>query len=101
MVRIRSVQPLGEFQVRLGLTDGSVVERDLRELISGRVFEALRADPSAFRSVTVEAGTLTWPNGADLCPDVVIWGGEPPADESERPPVRLRVKWPGAAHEAA
>jgi hypothetical protein len=101
LVRIRSVQPLGGFNVRLGLTDGSVIERDLDELIAGRVFEHLRAEPAAFRAVTVDGGTLAWPNGADLCPDVVIWGGEPPTDESERPPMRLRVKRPGAGHEAA
>jgi len=23
---------------------------------------------------------LVWPGGADLCPDVLIWGGLPPAD---------------------
>ncbi len=101
MVRIRSVQPLGGFNVRLGLTDGSVVERDLSELIAGCVFEQLRADPDAFRAVIVDSGTLAWPNGADLCPDVVIWGGEPPTDETEHPPTRLRVKRPGARHEAA
>jgi hypothetical protein len=28
----------------------------------------------------VEGGTLVWPNGAGLCPDVLIWGGLPPAD---------------------
>jgi hypothetical protein len=28
----------------------------------------------------VEAGTLVWPNGADLCSDVLIWGGLPPVD---------------------
>jgi hypothetical protein len=28
----------------------------------------------------VEAGTLVWTAGADLCPDILIWGGLPPAD---------------------
>jgi len=28
----------------------------------------------------VEGGALVWPNGADLCPDVLIWDGLPPTD---------------------
>lgn len=28
----------------------------------------------------VERGTLVWPNGADLCPDVLIWSGVPPTE---------------------
>ena len=33
-----------------------------------------------FREMRVEGGTLVWPNGANLCPDAVIWGGLPPAE---------------------
>jgi hypothetical protein len=33
-----------------------------------------------FREFSVEGGTLVWPTGADLCPDVLIWGGMPPAE---------------------
>jgi hypothetical protein len=82
LVRIREVAPLGGFEVRLTLTDGSVVERDLSPLLAGPVFEPIRTDPARFREVRVEAGALVWPNGADLCPDVVIWGGPPPEDAS-------------------
>jgi len=32
----------------------------------------------------VEGGALVWPNGADLCPDVLIWGGLPPTDAAAR-----------------
>jgi len=78
LLRIRDVEPLGDFRVRLALTDGSVVERDIEPLLRGPVFDSLRADPARFREVRVEGGTLAWPNGADLCPDVVIWGGPPP-----------------------
>ena len=78
LIRICNVAPLEGFRVRLTLTDGSLVERDLSSLVRGPVFEGIRRDPVVFRQVRAEHGTLVWPNGADLCPDVVIWGGPPP-----------------------
>ena len=80
LVRISAVVPLEGRRVRLTLTDGAVVERELSELLAGPVFREVRDDSAKFREVRVEAGTLVWPNGADLCPDVVIWGGLPPVD---------------------
>ena len=71
------------------LTDGSVIERDVTPWLQGPVFEPLRADPALFRQVRVEAGTLAWPNGADLCPDVLIWGGAPPVKANVTPPARI------------
>ena len=78
LIRIRDVQALEEFRLRLWLTDGAVVERDVSALLKGPIFEAVRNDPACFRDVRVEGGTVVWPNGADLCPDVVIWAGAPP-----------------------
>lgn len=75
LVRISSVTPLDGFRLRLALTDGSVVERDVEPLLVGPVFEAVRDNPDVFRAAKVAAGTVVWPNGADLCPDVLIWGG--------------------------
>jgi len=63
---------------RVRLTDGTTVERDLSALLVGPMFQEIRENPARFREVRVEAGTLVWPNGADLCPDAVIWGGLPP-----------------------
>lgn len=67
------------YRVQLTLTDGRVIERDLEPMLAGPVFNAIRHDPARFREMRVEGGTLVWPNGADLCPDVLIWGGLPPA----------------------
>lgn len=90
--RIRAVAPLEGFRLRLTLTDGMVVERDVSELLVGPVFEEIGRDEARFREVQVEGGTVVWPNGADLCPDVLIWGGSPPIDERVPPPdLRLRV----------
>ena len=78
-LRIRHVAPLGGYRLRLTLTDGSVIERDVSALLQGPVFEPIRSDPGLFGAATVEGGTVVWPNGADLCPDVLIWNGPPPA----------------------
>ena len=82
MVRISRVKPLTGFRVELELTTGEFVQRDLRPYLRGAVFERIAQEEELFRQVRVEDGTLVWPNGADLCPDVVIWGGLPPADSS-------------------
>jgi len=73
MLRIRRARALDGYRVRLTLTNGDVVERDLEALVWGPVFEPLRRDYGRFRAVSVEAGTLTWPGGVDFDPDVLIW----------------------------
>lgn len=82
LLRVRDVVPLEPYRVRLTLTDGSVIERDLSGLLVGGVLEAVCRDGALFGAVAVKGGTLVWPNGADLCPDVLIWGGFPPDESS-------------------
>ena len=77
LIRISSVTPLDGFRLRLTLTDGSVVERDVQPLLVGPVFEAVRNSAEVFGAAMAASGTVVWPNGADLCPDVLIWGGPP------------------------
>ncbi len=84
MIRITAVEPIGDSKVKLTLTDGSVVERDLSRFLSNPLFASLAADPDLFRRVSVEGGTLVWSNGLDLCPDMIIWGGPPPLNEQAR-----------------
>ncbi len=71
-IRIETVEPLGGYVLRLGFSDGSTREIDLEPELWGPVFEPLR-DPDAFRQVAVdsELGTIVWPNGADMDPDVL------------------------------
>ena len=71
--RIRSVEPLEGFVLRLAFDDGTVREIDLEAELWGPVFEPLRNDPQLFRQVRVdeELGTIVWPNGADMDPDVL------------------------------
>ncbi len=91
MVRIREVVPLEGFRLRLTLTDGRVVERDVASLLVGPIFELVRSNHNVFCQVRAEGGTVVWSNGADLCPDVLILGGAPPAEAStDRPRTALR-----------
>ncbi len=78
LLRIREVEPLEGLRLRLTLTNGSVAVREIADLLVGPIFEQIRNDPASFAQVRVEGGTVAWPNGADLCPDVLIWGGPPP-----------------------
>jgi len=91
LLRIKQVVPLEGFRLRLTLTDGSVVERDIADLLIGPIFEPIRRDPARFREARAEEGSVVWPNGADLCPDVLIWGGPPPR-EPRTPPKELHLE---------
>ena len=85
MVRVNSVEPLHGFRVRLGFTDGSSREIDLEPYLRGPVFEPIRRDAKVFRQVSVDrrAGTIVWPNGADIDPDVLYLGLKPAWMETE------------------
>ena len=72
---ILAVEYLDGYRLRLTFADGLIAEVDLAAKFAGPVgprFEALR-DPTFFglASVDPELGTVTWPNGADLAPDVL------------------------------
>ena len=61
LVRIQEAAPLDGYRVRLRLTDGRVIERDLAEHLKGPVFADIRSSPERFWEFRVEAGTLMWP----------------------------------------
>jgi hypothetical protein len=70
---IIEVEPLGGYRVRLRFEDGLEGELDLgRMIVFDGVFAPLR-DEKEFAKVQVnrESGTIVWPNGADLDPDVL------------------------------
>jgi hypothetical protein len=67
---IVGVEVSGEYRLRLTFDDGTVGEIDFAGRKWRGVFELLH-DPEYFARVTVdaEAGTVTWPNGADMAPE--------------------------------
>lgn len=77
LVRVQSVEPGDGFTVNIRFTDGSSRTIDLAPYLLGPVFEPIRSDPSLFRSMQVEEGTIAWPNGADIDPDVLYYGLTP------------------------
>lgn len=90
MVDIVEVRPLGGYRVHLRFADGLQGELDLAEVISFEgVFAPLR-DPAKFAEIRVhqELGTVVWPNGADLDPDVLYsrLSGRPLSFTSRRAP---------------
>jgi hypothetical protein len=95
MLEIAAVQPLDGPVVRLSLTNGDTVERDLTDLLRGPLFDPIARDPALFRSVTVVYGTLAWPGDVDIAPETLIWNGPAPRDESTaRPAPFLRPRQP-------
>jgi len=86
MLEIRAVEPLEGRSVRLTLSDGAVVERDLRDLLRGPLLGRLADDDRLFRLVAVDYGTLVWPGEIDIAPETLIWDGPAPRDETSLTP---------------
>ena len=72
--RISDVRHLKDHELEIRFSDGTTANLDFRCKIMerGGVFEPPR-DVNFFKQVTVdrEAGSLVWPNGVDLCPNVL------------------------------
>jgi hypothetical protein len=96
MLRIRAAAPLEGRRLRLTLNDGTIVERDITDLIAwGQVFERLKSDDDYFRKVRVRYGTVTWPGNVDIAPETMIWGAAFRFGEDlPRPPAFLRPQSP-------
>jgi hypothetical protein len=76
------------------LSDGTVIDRDVTDLLRGPVFAAIARDEAAFRRLFVSYGTLVWPGDVDIAPETLIWDGPYPADEEARRPepfIRLHL----------
>ena len=79
MMRIAAVRVLGERRVEITLSNGETRNLDLAPLLTGPVFEEIRRNDTLFAQIQVDSefGTLAWPSGADLCPDVLSHDRKP------------------------
>jgi hypothetical protein len=83
-----AVEAIGNYRLHLTFEDGVTGEVDIATIIPFEgVFAPLR-DPKLFGAVRVdpELGTIRWPNGADLDPDVLyaLITGQPSPDLTRR-----------------
>ena len=61
----------GGFVYHVVFDDVTKCDIDLSEYVGrGPVFEPLR-DPGFFKKVTIEGGTISWSNGADIAPETL------------------------------
>ncbi|MEW5985697.1 MAG: DUF2442 domain-containing protein [Chloroflexota bacterium] len=73
LVRVRKAKPLDGFQVWLEFEDDTHRVVDLEPYLSGPIFQPIRNNPALFRSIRIDGGTIAWPNGADIDPDVLYY----------------------------
>jgi len=89
LIDVVDVKPLDEKKLELSFADGLKAVVDMEKVIQtfDGVFAPLK-DPDFFRQVKVdpEIGTIVWPNGADVCPDVLYSyaSGKPIIVDGER-----------------
>lgn len=77
LVRVRKATPLRGFWMRLEFEDGLQKELNLEPFLRGAIFKPVREDHGLFRQVKIEGGTIVWPNGADIDPDVLYYDLKP------------------------
>ncbi len=69
LVDVTRVEVIGDHELRLTFADGTVGDVAFDDSHWTGVFEPLR-DPERFAKVTVEAGTIVWPDdGLDMAPE--------------------------------
>ena len=73
MAKVTDVEIIQQRTVRLTFGDGSQRVIDLRPYLWGPVFDDIAKDDELFAQVMVdpERGTVGWPNGAELEPDLL------------------------------
>ncbi|MCX7015739.1 MAG: DUF2442 domain-containing protein [Candidatus Sumerlaeota bacterium] len=68
--RVKAVQPLAEYRLRLEFTNGEVGIYDCTPLLDFGVFRELK-DIRYFNRVRVFLGSVAWPHEQDICPDTL------------------------------
>lgn len=78
-IDVTDVRVLARYLVLLAFADGSERVIDLEPLLWGPMFQPLLGNYEVFSQVRVDpdAGTIVWPNGADLSPRTLFAESRP------------------------
>jgi hypothetical protein len=70
--RVVGVEVVGPHSLAVTFKDGKRSQVNILPLLEGPIFEPLR-DPAVFARVMLDpvAGTVVWPNGADIAPETL------------------------------
>jgi len=68
--RLKTARPNEDYTLDLVFENGETGSYDCPDLIGFRIFSELK-DINYFKQVAVAFGTVTWPNGQDICPDTL------------------------------
>ncbi len=71
LVSVTAVRVVSRYIVELDFDNGERRVIDLEPFLWGPMFDRVRSDYEAFRTVLIDGGTIAWPNGADLSPDLL------------------------------
>jgi hypothetical protein len=79
LVDVTGVRVLARYVLELTFDTGETRVVDVEGWLTGPMFEPLLADYALFTSVRVDpdAGTIVWPNGADLSPSGLYAASKP------------------------
>ncbi len=70
IIDVTEVRVLSRYILEFTFETGESKVLDVEPLLKGPIFDELRRDYRLFKQVRAdqEAGTITWPNGADISP---------------------------------
>ena len=79
---VREAKALDDYQMELTFETSEVKVFDMKPYLESGVFKALKDEPF-FRQVRVSFGSVAWPGGIDVDPEVLYEDGVPLAGAPE------------------
>ena len=68
--RVTAVFPRNDYRLEITFNNGEKRIFNANKLLEMNVFAPLK-NPEFFKSVTVQCGTIAWPQDIDYCPDTL------------------------------